>query len=130
MDCGFRVSDLSDFDLDLETGKEGEEFVRSLRTGRLTVEVKRDLRWKDTGNLYIESQYWSKTGVWVESGISITKAAYWAFVLQGSVLIVPTDVLKNVVSLWGKPIDCIIPPNPSRGYLVQPEDLLEMMKFC
>jgi len=124
------VSDLSDFDLDLETGQEGEEFVRSLLTGRLTVEVKRDLRWKDTGNLYIESQYWSKTGLWCDSGISITKAAYWAFVLQGSVLIVPTEVLKNVISLWGKPIDCIIPPNPSRGYLVQPEDLLEMMKFC
>lgn len=125
------MSDLSDFDLDLETGQEGEEFVRSLLTGRLTVEVKRDLRWKDTGNLYIESQCWSKKNMWwCPSGISVTKAAYWAFVLQGSVLIVPTDVLKNVCNLWGKPIDCITPPNPSKGYLVQPEDLLEMMKFC
>ena len=48
------MSKLSDFDLDLSVGHEGESLVNELLTGGKTVEVKTDLKWKDTGNLYIE----------------------------------------------------------------------------
>lgn len=48
------MSKLSDFDLDLSVGHEGESLVNELLTNGKTIEVKTDLKWKDTGNLYIE----------------------------------------------------------------------------
>ena len=53
------MSKLSDFDLDLAVGQAGEGLVEQLLTGGSTVEVKTDLQWKDTGNLYIETVCWS-----------------------------------------------------------------------
>jgi len=53
------MTKLSDFDLDLAVGQEGEALVEQLLTGGTTVEVKTDLKWKDTGNLYIETVCWS-----------------------------------------------------------------------
>ena len=50
---------LSDFDLDLAKGHEGEGLVEQLLTGGTTVEVKTDLKWKDTGNLNNETVSWS-----------------------------------------------------------------------
>jgi hypothetical protein len=44
---------LSDFDLDLTYGQVGEALVNDLLTGGFTVEVKRDKRWAQTGNVYI-----------------------------------------------------------------------------
>jgi len=44
----------SDWDIDLRYGQDGEEYVRRLLTME-TVEVKRDRRWKETGNIYIET---------------------------------------------------------------------------
>ena len=99
------MSKLSDFDLDLKVGQEGEGLVEQLLTGGTTVEVKTDLKWKDTGNLYIETVCWSHNNEnWYLSGLSSTKAAYWAFVLEGATLIVPTEVLKQVVTARGRAI--------------------------
>ena len=84
------MSKLSDFDLDLSVGHEGESLVNQLLTNGKTIEVKTDLKWKNTGNLYIETVCWSHNNEeWYPSGISATKAAYWAFVLEGTILIVP-----------------------------------------
>jgi hypothetical protein len=48
--------------------------------------------------------------------------------LESSVLIIPIDILKEVVWHSTRPITCNIPPNPSRGYLVTPAQLLEQVK--
>ena len=86
------MSKLSDFDLDLSVGHEGESLVNQLLTNGKTIEVKTDLKWKNTGNLYIETVCWShNNSEWYPSGISTTKAEYWAFVLEGTVLIVPIE---------------------------------------
>jgi len=122
------MSKLSDFDLDLAVGHEGEQLVNELLTGGKTVEVKTDLKWKDTGNLYIETVCWSHNNEnWYLSGLSSTKAAYWAFVLEGATLIVPTEVLKPAVTARGRAITCNIPPNPSKGYLIKVEDILSTL---
>ena len=122
------MSKLSDFDLDLKVGQAGEGLVEQLLTGGTTVEVKTDLKWKDTGNLYIETVCWSHNNEnWYLSGLSSTKAAYWAFVLEGTTLIVPTEVLKQVVTARGRAITCNIPPNPSKGYLIKVEDIINML---
>lgn len=123
------MSKLSDFDMDLAKGQEGETLVRELLTGGKTVEVKTDLKWKDTGNLYIETICWSHNNEdWYPSGLSSTKADYWAFVLQTGAIMVPTEVLKSVVAIRGRAINCNIQPNPSKGYLIKVEDILDGLK--
>lgn len=123
------MSKLSDFDLDLSVGHEGEAFVKELLTGGRTLEVKKDLKWKDTGNLYVETVCWSHNNhEWYPSGLSTTKADYWAFVIENGVVIVSTDTLKTVVSKRGRAIACNIQPNPSKGYLIRVEDIINGIK--
>jgi len=123
------MSKLSDFDLDLSVGHEGESLVNELLTGGKTVEVKTDLKWKKTGNLYIETLCWSHNkNTWYASGLDATKADYWAFVLEGVTLLVPTDVLRNALKLFGHPITCNIEPNPSKGFLIKPEQILKVLR--
>ena len=120
---------LSDFDLDLAVGHQGEALVEQLLTGGATVEVKTDLKWKETGNLYIETVCWSHNNEnWYLSGLSSTKASYWAFVLEGTTLLVPTEVLKQVVTARGRAITCNIPANPSKGYLIKVEDIINSLR--
>lgn len=123
------MSKLSDFDIDLATGQEGEQLVKELLTGGKTIEVKTDLKWKDTGNLYIETICWSHNNEdWYPSGLSATKADYWAFVINSGAVMVPTEVLKSVVAVRGRAITCNIQPNPSKGYLIRVDDILEALK--
>lgn len=115
----------SSFDLDFGFGRKGEQLVNELLTGGRTVEVKRDRKWFKTNNLYIETEcYFQKTSAWAASGLGVTEAAYWAFVLQESTLIVPTDVLRYAVKEFGREISCFIPPNQSKGFLITVDDLM------
>lgn len=119
---------LSDWDLDLRAGEAGESLLADLLSID-TVEVKTDRRWKDTGNLYIETTcYYVATQQWKDSGIMVSKATHWAFILENSVLIIEKDKLQKAVLEWGKPIHCDIEPNPSRGYLITPNELLEYVR--
>jgi hypothetical protein len=49
------MTNKSSFDLDFSFGREGEELVEQLLTKGKRVEVKRDRKWQDTGNVYIET---------------------------------------------------------------------------
>ncbi len=93
-----------------------------------TVEVKRDRRWHETGNLYIEVECWyNSTQSWQASGIAVTEADYWAFVLEESVLMIPTINVIRAINQCGREINCEIPPNKSRGFLITVNDLLAVM---
>jgi hypothetical protein len=97
------MTNKSSFDLDFGYGRKGEQLVEELLTGGLTVEVKRDRKWAKTGNLYIETEcYFKKIEGWAPSGLGVTEAAYWAFVLEGSTVIVPTDALRWGVKEFGR----------------------------
>ena len=115
----------SDFDIDLKFGKQGEETVANILSIE-TVEVKRDKRWKDTGNLYIETDCWyNASQSWKPSGLSVSKATHYAFVLENMVVIVTTEDLKAIVEKSGRPIECKIEPNPSKGYLIKLSHIVE-----
>ena len=119
----------SDFDLDYTFGVAGESLVNELLTGGKTVEVKRDRKWWTTGNIYIEVECWYvNSNSWEPSGLSVTKAEYWAFVLESGIIFVPTNHVKYAVQLFGRAITCDIEPNKSKGYLIKAEDLLTAMK--
>ena len=117
----------SDWDLDLRAGEEGESKIADLLSLD-TVEVKTDKRWKETGNLYIETDCYYRMGQWKPSGISVSKATHWAFMLEDMALIVPIWKLKEAVYNIGRPIDCDIPPNPSKGYLITPSQIVDYIK--
>jgi hypothetical protein len=116
----------SDFDLDFRYGSQGEQLVNDLLTGGKTVEVKRDRRWVETGNIYVEYECWyNNSQSWELSGLSVSKASYWAFVLEEAVMLVPRFHVDWACRMYGKPITCNIQPNNSRGFLIRPEHLLE-----
>ena len=122
------MSTLSSFDLDFRYGYAGEQLVEELLTNGKTVEVKRDRRWHQTGNLYIEVECWyNSTQNWQASGIAVTEADYWAFVLEESVLMIPTINVIQAINQYGREINCEIPPNKSRGFLITVNDLLAVM---
>lgn len=121
--------DLSDFDLDFTYGHEGEQLVRELLTGGLTVEVKRDRRWVETGNIYIDTAFYSRsTHNWVESGIMKTKADRWAFVLEKLVIIATIEDVKKAIDTYGRPISNEREPNPSKGFLITVDDLMAVQR--
>ena len=118
----------SNWDLDLRAGLSGESKVADLLSLD-TVEVKTDRRWWETGNVYIETECWYQSSQsWEPSGIRVTKATHWAFVLEDTVLITPTPRLLQAVWEIGRPIECNIPPNPSRGYLISITSLMPFIQ--
>ena len=115
----------SDWDLDLRYGQDGEESVRRLLTID-TVEVKRDRRWKETGNLYIETScYYVNDGAFKPSGVSVSKATHYAFVIENLTILVSKSDLVNTVKEYGRNISCKIEPNVSFGYLITIDSLLK-----
>lgn len=116
----------SDFDIDLRFGQAGEVLVNSLLTAPIeNVEVKRDRRWKETGNLYIETWCWSDNlSQWYPSGFATATATHWSWVLEEMVLTFPVALIKQTIQRNGHAIECSIPPNYSKGYLIKVTDLL------
>lgn len=114
----------SDWDIDLRDGEVGESLVADLLHID-TVEVKTDRRWQETGNIYIETLcFQQNTQKWQESGIMVSKATHWAFVLEDTVLIAPRSKVIYAMRKYGKSTGTHIQPNPSIGYLIKPEQLL------
>jgi hypothetical protein len=120
------MGNLSDWDIDLRFGQDGETYVNNLLTNIETIEVKRDKRWIQTGNLFIETQCWSdKINKWYESGINASKATHWAFVVEGLVVILPIEKLKEVVQTYGRMIEMNRPEYSTKGYLITIEDIFK-----
>jgi hypothetical protein len=117
----------SDWDLDFRHGVDGENMVANLLSIE-TVEVKNDRRWSETGNVYIETDcYYVNSQAWEPSGINVSKATHWAFVLDEVVVILPLERLKKIVERFGRPITCNIPPNYSRGFLISVVELMAVI---
>lgn len=91
------------WDIDQEIGSQGEVFVASvidtLKDGG-SIEVKTDVYAPETGNVYVEfrCRYFGK---YKPSGIAVTTAKLWAFVLASEVVVItPTDRLKDLARYY------------------------------
>ena len=114
----------SDWDIDLRDGQLGESKIAKLLHIE-TIEVKTDRRWMETGNLFIEeSCFYQGSDSWAPSGIAVSKASHWAFVLDNNVIIVPIDHLIDTGKQFGRPIENKQPPNQSKGHLITPAQLI------
>ena len=90
--------EMKKFDIDLEFGQMGEEFVRDLQNGNNKIEVKteRDI-WKTTGNIAVEIRWNGKP-----RGISTTGSNIWIHLLSDNNKIVggyifSVDYLKQKI---------------------------------
>ena len=95
----------SDFDIDLEFGQIFEKSLALiLQDKKIEVKTERD-KWKETGNIAIELYNHNKKA---PSGLSVTKADYWATILVDdykveSIHILPvSDLKKRVKELVSK----------------------------
>ena len=118
----------SDWDLDLRFGQEGEVMVNSLLTAPVeTVEVKRDRRWKETGNLYIETECWSDAlSCWYGSGVTTSKASHWSFILEDAVLIIPTDSVRKAITDYGIKREMNRSEYSTKGFTITVAELLKV----
>ena len=123
----------SAFDLDLRFGQMGEGMVEELliNTVKNKIEVKTDRKWQETGNVFIETECWSLTkGQFVPSGIMTTESDYYALLLpvgdrKPLMVFYPTNLVRKVIEAKGRPIEQNWSENPSKGYLIKPEDVLD-----
>ena len=124
-----------DFDLDLSLGALGEHLVGTFwedlqRSG--TVEVKVDRGAWRTGNHYVEVHQWDGQR-WKPSGISTTKAEWWAVVSPSGTgfVVVRVELLRELVKKAPQRTQPIKneKTNASAGRLVKMVDLVtEMMR--
>jgi len=124
-----------DFDLDLRAGALGEHLVGTFwedlqRAGTVEVKVDRGA-WK-TGNHYVEVHQWDGQR-WKESGLSITKAEWWAVVSPSGkgFMVVKVELLKELVKKAPARTQPISSPktNATSGRLVKMDDLWRAMMY-
>ena len=114
------------WDLDAPEGFAAEVLVARLRDDVLagTCEVKLDRRAIDTGNVYLERSCCNNGG-WMASGIAATRAANWAHVLGGCIVLwMPTTLWLAVLEVAGEPCACSNSANPTVGDVVPVDRLL------
>ena len=81
----------SNFKYDLKVGQVAEQALADILENR-TIEVKRDLKAKTTGNVFVEFESRGKP-----SGISISEADFWCFALEDRYVILTAEALKELV---------------------------------
>lgn len=131
------------FHEDLKYGKKGEALVESFlqalsggafevktdryRNGRMVVEVMQHPRRKMRPD---------GTEHWQPSGIEVTKAEWWVYVFtldgkQGAFTIVSVPRLKRYIEAHKDRLKLVdfakASSNPSKGYLLQPEDVTDLL---
>ena len=126
------------FDVDFARGKIGEDLVGGLpemiRDGK--IEVKTDSLAIKTGNFYVET--WQRNVYnmqWKQSGINVTTADYWAFVIPQtmSMFLVSTKALRELLEenrdayREGEQRIVNAETNGSRGRLVPVKDVFQIM---
>ena len=112
----------------LEKGKLGEDLVNKLLNKEITFEVKTDFMCKDTGNVFVEYKSRGK-----DSGIKISTAIYWVFVLPynetdfPNLQFIPLVKLKKLIKTKKYKIVNGGDALTSKGYLIPKEDLLTLI---
>ena len=111
----------SDFRYDLKIGQEYETLLSEVIES--TIEVKRDFKCYDTGNLFVEYESRGK-----KSGISTTQAKWWVYWFSKTrSILIETSELKQLCRKYvGTSRDILGgDSNTSKGILLPMEDLIK-----
>ena len=131
-----------DFKADLKYGEEGESlvssFLDSISGGDF--EVKSD-RYRN-GRMVVETQQNPRGAVdengnkiWVDSGINVTTAKWWVYIYspEGAFVVVSVARLKRYLRMnsykfcEGTKKNFGGSDNPARGFLIYPNDVMDML---
>lgn len=116
-----------DFRKNLEEGKQGEDYSKSLLTGKYKVETKTDYKCYETGNVFVEFQSRGK-----DSGIRVSTAEVWSFVLPKPTDVFPLTIYVSLEALKkmveNKKYKTVMGGDnkTSLGYLVPKEDIIQL----
>jgi hypothetical protein len=116
---------LMSFEDDLELGWHAEFRVADmLQLAPYMLEVKRDSRALETGNVFVEMEQ-APGGVWKPSGVNVSWAQWFAFVLANGVVVF-VEKVRLLELVRGLPLveQRRDESNPARGCLVRLVDLL------
>lgn len=131
------------FAKDLAFGEQGEKFVTDFYNAVIqgSAEVKTD-RYRN-GRMAVETNQNPKGAtdvfghrIWVPSGINVTKATWWIYVysIHQSMVVVSVERLKRYLranrGLFNentKKMFAAKSENPARGFLVEPNQVMEML---
>lgn len=119
------------FDLTYQLGLHAERIVDVFFTGDVVnIEVKRDMRWLDTGNVFIETHcFYRESGKYEESGILVTSATHWVFVMGLAKLTIPADVILTLIKRpESKRVHNNNGSNPSWGNLLNVASTLKYLQ--
>lgn len=88
-----------DFKKDLKFGLKWENELKKILSDK-KIEVKTDKKWTKTGNIAVEIESRNKP-----SGLSTTKADYWAFILwqtkqKPTIILIPIDRLQTITGYY------------------------------
>ena len=110
----------SDFRYDLEVGQMAEAGLADTFENK-KIEVKRDLKAKETGNIFIEYESRGKP-----SGLASTQSDFYCFVVEDLHIMLPTSQLKDIArSYIGTGRDVRGGDNnTSKGILLRLKDLI------
>jgi len=112
----------SDFRYDLKVGQEGENALASILEGN-KIEVKTDIKTKDTGNVFVEYESRGKP-----SGLSTSQSDYYCFIIEHIMIIIPTNKLKRLARKYYKSNRDVVggDSNTSRGILISLQELTDV----
>lgn len=120
-----------DFDFDLVYGEAGERYAREVLGWVLAenarVEIKRKRRLDDW--LYVELRQNAHRSGWKDSGLNVTTAQFWGFVVgeTGVILYFPTDLLRRAVARGeGRDAEETDGDNPTQGRLLRASRLIQI----
>ena len=111
----------NDFRYDLKLGQLGEKLLNEILNNK-KIEVKTDYKALNTGNLFIEYQSRNKP-----SGISISEADYYCFIISNEQLIlIETKLLKEKCRLLLNTNRDVLggDSNTSKGLLIKLKELI------
>lgn len=106
---------------------EGELAESELAAILKSLEVKRDFRFSETGNVFVETGARSSSGV-VRAGVAASRSSHVAFVLGGGlILVVERERLLDVARRRGRRVSG---PERSVGYVVSVRVLVDELRSC
>ena len=108
----------SDFKHDLKVGQVKEQELAHILNNK-TIEVKYDKQAHITGNVFVEYESRNKP-----SGISITEADYYCFVIVENLHLIKTELLKEKLKKYWKNQILGGDSNTSKGILLPVNELI------
>jgi len=111
----------TNFDRKYKQGEIAEKQLDAIFHGEVTIELKSDQKWINTGNLFVEvSCYKASKGGWVPSGIyepDMEVDLFW-YEFSGIHLAAPPECWRYAVETQGVAVPGGDESNPSRGVLL------------